>query len=160
MKIENFKLKINRGQLLVPIMIFSAVALIIIGGIINWARITMQANRELLVRERAIQLAESGVDYYRWHLAHDHTDFQDGTLGPGPYIHDVYDKDGNVIGQYSLNITSPIIGSTKVRVESTGTPAGSAISRTIRSEMAIPSLAKYAVAANDFMRFGEGTEVF
>lgn len=158
---KNFQfIKSQKGQLLIPIIIFSGVALIVIGGIINWARVTMQANRELLVREKAIQLAEAGIDYYRWHLAHNHTDFQDGTGGPGPYVHDVRDKDGNVTGEFSLSITSPIIGSTKVRVESTGTPAGSAISRTIRSEMAIPSLAKYAVAANDVMRFGVGTEVF
>jgi hypothetical protein len=156
MKILNFK----KGSLLVPIIIFSAVAIVIIGGIMNWARITIKVNREMLVREDAIQLAESGIDYYRWHLAHAKTDYQDGTGGSGPYVHQVRDKDGNVIGQYSLNITPPAIGSTKVRIESTGTPASSAVARTIRVEMAIPSLAKYAVAANDFMRFGEGTEVF
>lgn len=156
--IKNFKLK--RGDILVPIIIFSSVALVIIGGIIRWAATTIESNRQLVTREKAIEIAESGIDYYRWHLAHNKTDYQDGTGAPGPYVHDVKDKDGNVIGQYSLNIIPPIIGSTKVRVESTGTPAGSAVSRTIRVEMAIPSLAKFAVAANDNMRFGEGTEVF
>lgn len=155
---NGFKLK--KGQLLVPVIIFSGIALLVMGGVINWARVTIQANRELLVRESAIQLAESGIDYYRWHLAHDKEDYQDGTGGPGPYIHEVRDKDGNIIGQFSLDITPPITGSTKVRIESTGTPLGSAVSRTIRVEMAIPSLAKYAVAANDVMRFGAGTEVF
>lgn len=150
----------NKGQLLVPIIIFSSVALVVIGGIMKWAQTTMEANRQLIVREKAIELAESGIDYYRWHLAHDSDDFEDGTGAPGPYVHGVFDKDGNVTGQFSLDITPPIVGSTKVRVESTGTPTGSAISRKIRVEMAIPSLAKYAVAANDVMRFGEGTEVF
>lgn len=163
MKIINYKLKnkvYKKGELLIPIIIFSAVAIIIMGGLINWTKTTVEANRQLLTRERAIQLAESGIDYYRWHLAHDKTDYEDGTGAPGPYIHDVFDKDGNVVGQYSLNIVPPITGSTKVTIESTGTPAGSSISRTIRVELAIPSLAKYAVAANDVMRFGEGTEVF
>lgn len=150
----------SKGQLLIPIIVFSSIAFVVMGGILNWAKTTMQVNRDLLVRERAIQLAESGIDYYRWHLAHDQDDYQDGTGMPGPYVHTVKDKDGNVIGQYSLAITPPIVGSTKVRIESTGTPAGSTVSRKIRVEMAIPSLAKYAVAANDVMRFGEGTEVF
>lgn len=150
----------QKGTLLIPIVIFSSVALVVIGGLVKWAQITIEANRQLIVREKAIQLAESGIDYYRWHLAHDQDDFQDGTGAAGPYVHQVHDKDNNLVGQFSLNITPPIIGSTRVRVESTGTPAGSTISRRIRVEMAIPSLARYAVAANDQMRFGAGTEVF
>jgi hypothetical protein len=150
----------NKGSLLIPIIIFSSVALVIMGGILKWTKTTIEANRQLIVREKAIQLAESGIDYYRWHLAHAQNDFQDGTGVSGPYVHQVYDKDGNVTGEFSLAITPPITGSTKVRIESTGTPASSTIHRKIRVEMAIPSLAKYAVAANDVMRFGEGTEVF
>jgi hypothetical protein len=150
----------SRGIILIPIIIFASIAIVIMGGVMNWTKVTIQANRELLLREEAIQLAEAGIDYYRWHLAHDRDDYQDGTGGPGPYIHDVRDKDGNIIGQYSLSITPPISGSTKVVIESTGTPLGATVSRTIRVEMAIPSFAKYAVAANDVMRFGSGTEVF
>ena len=84
MKTRNLKLKIiSKGSLLIPIIIFSSIALIIMSGIMNWAKITIQTNRDMLVRERAIQLAESGIDYYRWHLAHNKTDFQDGTESPG-----------------------------------------------------------------------------
>lgn len=150
----------ERGVLLIPIIIFAGIALVIIGGIMNWTRITIEANRNLLVREKAIQLAESGIDYYRWHLAHDNDDYQDGTGAPGPYNHTVYDKDGNAVGEFILDITPPPIGSTKVVIESTGVPMDSSVSRTIRVEMAIPSLAKYAVATNDNVRFGVGTEVF
>src|SRR3989344_2834141 len=161
MKIVNCKLKIvNKGQLLVPIIIFAGVAIIIIGGLLNWTKITIEANRQLATREKAIYLAESGIDYYRWHLAHNKLDFQDGTGASGPYLHEVRDKDGNVTGEFSLEITPPPIGSTKVTVESTGLPIEGGVSRTIRAELAIPSLAKYAVAANDVMRFGVGTEVF
>ncbi len=159
-RLSAFNFQTQRGVLLIPIIIFAGVALVIIGAIMNWTRITITVNRDLLVREKAIQLAESGIDYYRWHLAHDALDFQDGTGGPGPYVHEVRDKDGNLVGEYSLNITPPPIGSTKVVIESTGTPTGSSVSRTIRVEMAKPSLAKYAVAANDVIRFGVGTEVF
>lgn len=143
-----------------PILIFSGIALVVIGGVMKWTKTTIEANRQLIVKEKAIQLAESGIDYYRWHLAHSQNDYQDGTGAPGPYVHQVSDKDGNNVGRFSLTIGAPIVGSTKVRIESTGTPASSTVSRKIRVEMAIPSLAKYAVAANDLMRFGEGTEIF
>lgn len=151
---------LSRGQVLVQIIVFSAIALVLMGGLVGWAGTNIKASRESLTREQALQLAEAGIDYYRWHLAHAPTDYQDGTSIPGPYVHSMNDKDGNPLGTFSLDITPPIIGSTKVRVESTGTPASSSISRTIRVELAIPSLAKYAVVANDVMRFGQGTEVF
>jgi hypothetical protein len=154
------KNKFKKGQLLVPIIIFSSIALVIIGGIVRWAGITIEANRQLITREKAIQLAESGIDYYRWHLAHNHTDYQDGTHAPGPYVHQVLDKDDNVVGQFSLSITPPTIGSTKVRIESTGTPASSTISRKIRVEMGIPSFAKYAMVTNSVVYYGSGDEVF
>ncbi len=148
------------GQILIQVIVFSSIALVLMGGLIGWAGVNVKASRESLVRERAIQLAESGIDYYRWHLAHAATDYQDGTGVPGPYVHTVFNKDGNPIGTFSLDITPPIVGSTKVRIKSTGTPASSTVARAIQVEMAIPSLAKYAVVANDAMRFGQGTEVF
>jgi len=149
------------GQIIVQAMVLSSIAILLIGGLIGWAGTNIQVSRQSLDRERAIQFAEAGVDYYRWHLAHAPTDYQDGTGVAGPYVHDVTDKSGNVIGQFSLNITPPIVGSTKVRIESTGIPPQTPyLKRTIAVEMAIPSFAKYSVVANDNMRFGAGTEIF
>lgn len=158
LQITNYKLQ--KGQLLVQILVLSAVAVALMTGIMNWAKVNILASRQALERERAIQIAEAGIDYYRWHLAHNKTDYEDGTGAPGPYTHTVLNKEGNLSGEFELDIAAPIIGSTKVSIESKGTPASSTVSRTIKVEMAIPSLAKYAVAANDFMRFGQGTEVF
>lgn len=151
----------DKGQILIQILIFGAIALYLLGGIAGWARLNIKAGRQAVNRERALQVAEAGVDYYRWHLAHAPADFQDGTGGPGPYVHDFRDKDGNVIGQFSLEITPPPLGSTLAVVRSTGAIVGDApVSRAIEVRFAKPSIAKYAVAANDVMRFGAGTEVF
>ena len=151
----------QKGALLVQVIVFSTIALVLIGGLLGWAGVNIKASRSEIYREQAIELAEAGIDYYRWHLAHASGDFQDGTGMAGPYLHQVKDKDGDVIGSFSLSITSPSVGSTKVHIESAGTPVLSAsTTRTIAVDMAIPSLAKYAVVANDNMRFGQGTEVF
>lgn len=153
--------KNNQGDILVQVIVFSSIAVVMIGSLVGWAGVNIKASRESLNRERAIQLAEAGVDYYRWHLAHASTDYTDGTGTPGPYVHTVKDKNGDVVGQFSLVVTPPSIGSTKVKIESTGTPSSTSLaSRKIAVELAIPSLAKYAVVANDNMRFGQGTEVF
>lgn len=151
----------NKGLALINVIVFGSIAVVIITGLVSWFTVTLRGSNYLENKELAFHIAEAGVEYYRWHLAHDTDDFQDGTGEEGPYVHDFYDKDGAKIGEFSLDITPPEIGSTLVVVESTGTvEADSNISRTIRVQLAIPSFAKYAFVADSDMRFGEGTEVF
>ncbi len=153
--------KNSTGIILVNVLIFAAIAISVTSGLVGWGATVLKTTRTLDSREQAFQIAEAGIEYYRWHLAHAPTDYRDGTNGSGPYVHSVKDADGDTIGQYSLTITAPPVGSTIVKVRSTGTlTSDPSISRTILATLAIPSLAKYAVVANQNMRFGEGTEVF
>ena len=155
------KKALNQGQIIIQALVFGAIAAFFISGLVSWFAISIKASRQTFNREQAIQIAEAGIDYYRWHLAHSPQDYQDGTGVAGPYIHDFRDKNGNIIGQFILNITPPPLGSSLVIIESTGkVNADTNISRAITARLAKPSIAKYAVAANDVMRFGEGTEVF
>jgi len=148
------------GYVVVSTLVFATVAIIILTGLTSWAALNYRAVIQTTDREKAFQIAEAGIDYYRWHLAHSPLDFKDGTATSGPYIHPYYDKMGNHIGQFELSITPPSVGSTVVKIASEGVVASTSISRTIEATMAIPSLAKYAFVANSFMRFGQGTEVF
>lgn len=149
------------GVIIVNVLIFATIAVTMITVLVNWGATVLKSTRTLDAREQAFQVAEAGIEYYRWHLAHSPADFKDGTNDPGPYVHSVKDADGDIIGNYSLTITAPPIGSTIVKVRSTGTVvANPLISRTILATLAIPSLAKFAVVANKNMRFGAGTEVF
>jgi hypothetical protein len=153
--------KYNRGYMLIQVIVFGSIAVYILSALVGWASINVKVGRQTFNREKALQIAEAGIDYYRWHLAHAPTDFQDGTGGPGPYVHDFRDKDGNIIGQFSLDIVPPPLGSTLVKVKSTGNVTGDTpIARGIAAQFAKPSIAKYAVVANAAMRFGAGTEVF
>jgi hypothetical protein len=158
---KNNFLKKQKGMLIVQVLVFSGIMIAIIAALSSWAAVSIKAGRTTHHQEQAIQTAEAGIDYYRWHLAHSPTDYQDGTGAPGPYVHDLEDKDGNVVGQFSLDITAPALGSTLVSIESTGTSTGNSIAgRKILSRVAKPSIAKYAFAGHDAMRFGTGTEVF
>lgn len=153
----------NQGLILVNVLVFAVIAITVSSALTNWAGSMVRNTAQLSSREQALQAAEAGIDYYRWHLAHAPSDFYDGNAPTttGPYTHDFKDKDGNVIGQFDLTITPPPAGSTVVIIKSKGTVvAAPSISRTIQVSLAIPSLAKYSVAANDIMRFGVGTEVF
>lgn len=149
-----------KGQLLIQVLIFAAIAILVLVGIASFVSISIQAGRITAQRELALQIAEAGIDYYRWHLAHSPNDYQDGTGNSGPYVHDFLDKDGNVAGQFTLDVTPPPVGSTLVAIASTGKiSANPNLQRKIQTRLAVPSIAKYAVVANANMRFGAGTEV-
>lgn len=154
---KNFK----RGIILLNVLIFSILAFAIITFFVVWISSSIKTAQSTLYKEQAFQIAEAGVDYYRWHLAHSPNDFKDGTNSSGPYSHVFYDKEGNAIGHFFLTITPPITGSTIVTIRSEGrVDKYPSIKRVTQTKLAIPSFAKYAIVANDVVRFGEGTEVF
>lgn len=156
-------MKIKKGFILVNVLVFGVIAIIVTTAMVNWGGTMLKDTKQLTAREQAFQIAEAGIDYYRWHLAHSPSDYKDGTATTtnGPFIHDFKDKDGNLIGHFELTITPPLIGSTLVKIVSKGTVIEyPSVYRKIQATLAIPSFAKYAVVANDVMRFGAGTEVF
>lgn len=149
------------GYLVIQTLVFGAVGLIILSAIVNWGSISRRSSANFEQKEKAFQIAEAGLEYYRWHLAHAPQDFQDGTGHAGPYVHDYFDQNGNQLGSFTLTITPPDLGSTVVTVISEGRVlADPTVSRKLEAVLAVPSLAKFAVVANAQMRFGEGTEVF
>lgn len=155
------QIKERRGQLSLQMIFFAAIIVVLISGFTFAALSFLKLSIRAFNKSQAFAIAEAGIEYYRWHLAHAPTDYQDGTGQPGPYVHNYYDKSGNLIGEFILEITSPPSGSTIVSVESTGkVAADDSVEKIIKVKMGIPSFAKYAVAANAAMRFGAGTEVF
>lgn len=155
------KIKNEKGQLSLVVLIFGSVAILILSGFIIWADLNIKSAYRTNDRSLAFRIAEAGLEYYRWHLAHAPTDFQDGTGQAGPYSHNYYNRLGELIGQYSLEIIPPAVGSSVVTIRSTGTVAHDpTISKIIEVKLAKPSFAKYAAVLNDNVRFGQGTEVF
>ena len=133
----------EKGDILVVVLVFAAVAMTVLTGLANWGVAMLKGIRTVAAREQTFQIAEAGIDYYRWHLAQLPTDYKDGTNLAGPYYHKFYDKDGNLIGSYALSITPPPVGSTKVIITSTATTtANPTVKRIVQATMAIPSLAQ------------------
>lgn len=166
MKRPTHKLKLTAicnqsGFALVMLLVFSSIFVILLVAasayVVSQAKVTNSKIRE----QKSLEIAESGITYYRWHLAHVADDFTDGTGEPGPYVHEYSDINGNVIGEFSLNIIPPESGSTIVTIESTGYLLEYPdIKRTIVLQLGNPSFSSYAVVANDEMRFGSGTEIW
>lgn len=151
----------EKGQLSIAVLIFGMLGVTILGGLIIWVDSELRIAARSSDQAKALVVAEAGVEYYRWHLAHDPNDFQDGTGQPGSYTHDYMDKDGNVIGQFILNIIPPAQGSTVVTLESTGKISGnSSVEKIIRVKMQQSSLLRFAAVSHSDIYFPTGTEVF
>jgi hypothetical protein len=152
----------KKGSSLLFIMIFGSIAsVIIISGISSYALFEHRASSRKHNRDVAFNIAEAGANYYRWHLAHNPDDYTDGTGQPGPYVHDFLDKDGNVMGQYSLEIDNPLSGSTIVTVRSTGWSIWAPnIQRTVQVRLGFPALTDYTFVEDSNMSFSPTTEVF
>src|SRR3989344_1709267 len=105
------------GSILIQAFFFGVISVLMVGALVSWASINIKASRLGVYREQALQIAEAGVDYYRWHLAHAPTDYKDGTTLAGPYVHNFFDKDAIQIGTFTLDITPPITGSTLVSIK-------------------------------------------
>lgn len=149
------------GQLSLQVLLFSALAIVILSAFVIWADSNLKIVYRSYNRAQALAIAEAGVEYYRWHLAHNQSDYQDGTGQPGPYVHSYTDKDGNSLGSFTLDITPPPIGSSVVTIKSIGKiTVDPSIQRTIESKLGIASVIKYAVVANNNLRIENGTEVF
>ena len=151
----------NRGSMLLFVMVFGAIGFtLVVSGVVGYAILENRASAHKHNREAAFQIAEAGVSYYRWHLAHDKTDYTDGTGQPGPYVHVYEDKDGNAIGHFSLGITPPPSGSTVVTIESTGWLDSQPDSRrTIRARVGFPALTDYAFLTNGDVWIGDNEAV-
>lgn len=145
----------HRGTLIIQVLAFATIGTIILSGLVSWATSAVRGARITEYREQSLQIAEAGIDYYRWHLAHDASDFQDGTAISGPYIHPYYNAQGERVGEFALTITPPSPGSTIVTVTATGTmDANPLFNRAIRARLGKASFAKYAVISNNDMSIG------
>lgn len=112
--------------------------------------------------QKALNIAEAGINYYLWHLSHNGSDYKDGKttpatpdpqLGYGPYVHTYLDDNGVDAGTYTLWI-SPQANSTVVTVRSIGKVKGTNITRTVQAQLGAPSFASYAVVGDTALWFG------
>jgi len=149
--------KDEKGNILLFAMVFGAISFsVIIVGVAGYAISENRASIKKYNSELAFQAADAGINYYRWHLAHNKQDFQDGTGVPGPYMHDYKDKDGNVIGHFSLDIARPATGTSIIVMTSTGwldIQPGSR--RSIKVRLGFPSLTDYSILSNSDIWIGD-----
>jgi hypothetical protein len=154
---------INRGYITIAVLVFAGVFGMIISGLTGFifTQTKLQVTKDN--RERAIQIAEAGLDYYRWFLAHFPDDLQNGTGEPGPYQVAYNDPEAGQIGTYEINIAgNESCGELmSIDIESTGwTEEKPTIKRTVVGTYARPSIAEYAYIINSNVWAGADRNIF
>jgi Tfp pilus assembly protein PilX len=136
-------------------IIFAAVAQLVTSNI------SLVSNN--IKSQKALNIAEAGINYYLWHLSHNATDFRDGKttpaspdpqLGYGPYVHNYVDDNTDVTGTYTLWISPQGNGSSIMKVRSIGKVSGTNFTRTVEAQIGAPSFASYAVVSDNALWFG------
>jgi len=112
-------------------------------------------------KEESLQVAEAGIYFYRWYLAHKVEGLtkkqvrQFWASGNAYGVDSVYENDFNGIGKYSITVTPPEANSTIVVVQSTGwSYKYPDIKRTVQARFRQPSWSEYSVLCDSDIRFG------
>lgn len=151
----------QKGETLILALIILALFSMMMVPFFDTALNELRVAQTRMDREEALQIAEAGINYYQWHLAHFPNDYQDGTTTPGPYVHSYIDMDTQkTLGAYSLTITPPSTGSTIVTVTATGSTMSSpSVKRAVTARFGIPSLAVDSFLSNDIIWIGSNESV-
>jgi Tfp pilus assembly protein PilX len=139
------------GQLLVLVLVFGAIFLIMISSFISSVVTQARVVDVRFEQQRATEIAEAGLNYYKWYLAH----FPGDVTGSGTYVYT--DPEDGAIGEYDLAITSnSYCGEiSSLRVQSTGRTyenvnAKAVISATYKR----PTIAEYSFISNASVQYG------
>lgn len=161
-----------KGSALAYGIVIMTVVAIMMTSILSFIAQQTKLSLQVHATEQAFQIAESGIQFYRWYLAHQVEgrttqqvqDFWNSGTAYGvgtPFEREYTDPGGNPIGKFRLEVTPPATGSTALTVKATGwTYRYPDNKRIIQVRFRKPSWSEYAVLTNDFTRFGTGTEVY
>ncbi len=149
----------KKGTALVYVLVVIAAASVLFAGIIQFVVSHVRYNTTLEPNIQALHVAEAGVYFYRWYLAHniegktasqinafwnndplgvddngdgdcDDVDTADGDGdGTEAYVVDYKDENNNVIGQYKICVTPPKLYSTVIHVKVKGSATSSGITQ-------------------------------
>ena len=150
------------GVTVVLVLVFMGIFLMMLAGLSGYVLTQAKIQRVSYAREQAFQVAESGLEYYRWFLAHNPGNLTDGTGASGPYVHDATDASGNTIGTYSLTIAghSSCGELQSIDITSKGTASDAPqYTRTLEARYAKPSVADYAYIINDSVWAGADRQI-
>ena len=170
MRIKNFKFQISNfksrasggGYITILVLVFAVIFMTITTSLTGFIFIQNKIHFEKENRENAMQIAEAGLDYYKWFLSHYPDDLEDGTGAPGPYNHTYNDPEGGEIGTFSLTIdgNQECDSISSIDISSKGWSKNDpTLIREAFGKYSRPSVAEYAFIINSNVWAGADREI-
>ena len=141
----------TKGALLVLVLVFGAIFFVLTVNFVTFVFTQSQIQDIKHEQERALSIAEAGLNYYKWYLAHNPDDLTHGTGSSSPFVIPYVDSESGAIGEFSLDITGTTYCGevASIDISSTGyTYDNPEYTRTIFGRYARPTVAEYAYIIN------------
>jgi len=141
----------SRGVTVMLVLAFMGIFVFLLGTILSYTLTQGKYGRALYAREQALSIAEAGLEYYRWFLAHNPTIMVAGVGLVSPYTHVVNDPEGSRLGEATITAAAQLsCGSVQwVDMVSEGkSDANVLFKRTLSSRYMRPSVAEYSNLLN------------
>lgn len=148
----------HHGFLVVLVLVFGSVFFVILTAFLGFVITQKQAQDAKRNSEQALAIAEAGLNYYKWYLAHNPDDITNGTGEAGPYELAYQDPEGGDIGSIFLTVESNnACGDiTSIDIHSTGsTDDAPDIERSVYARYARPTIAEFAYIINSNVWAGD-----
>lgn len=145
----------HKGFIVTYVLVFGAIFLMMAGGILGFILIQLRQAGQRLAWNESLNIAEAGIDYYRWCLIHNIA-----AVCTGEHIY--YDNSGSPVGKFSIDSSATVQCGQTVRheIQSTGwTDRYPGIARKIRVLYARESVAKYSYVLNNNVWIGNDHDI-
>lgn len=157
------KAKYNQGVFLVLVLVLTAVFLTIMSGYVGYIVTQSQAINQKYLLNQSVEIAEAGINYYKWYLHHNTLDVAAALPASGSETH-VYShpEDGN-IGEYTLTIASTTYcgAVSSIEVTSTGyTYMDPTLTRTVSARFVRPTVASHSYILDANVWAGDDRRIY
>ncbi len=133
-------------------IVFGAIFITLIGALSSYVLVENRLQTVKYSQSEGFTIAEAGIEYYKWFLAHYPGNTTNGTGVAGPYSISYNDPEGGVTGTISLTVNGNVScgQTTSIDLTSVGTPADNPLaSKTVTARYAQPSVGTYSYILND-----------
>jgi len=141
----------ERGVTILLVVAFMGIFTLILGTITSYTFTQATYGRALLAREQAMQVAEAGVEYYRWFLVKNPTIMQTGIGLESPVTYVVEDTEEGRIGEATITATIATACGVPQYINITAegrADSNASFPRTLEGRYMRPSTAEYSHIVN------------
>ena len=92
----------ERGITIMLVLAFMGIFTLVLGAITSYSFMQARYGRALFAREQAFQIAEAGLEHFRWYLAHNPGILETGQGMPNPMSYVVEDPEAGRIGEATI----------------------------------------------------------